>query len=399
MTKHELTIKVLERYLEADKGGKTRILDEFCALTGYNRKYAISKLRDYQLNEKDPTRKLTRIKKYGLDVQRALIKIWKICDCICSTRLHPYLPEIIAVLKRHGEIRLSGPTEAKLHMISRATIDRILREARKRESSKLRGTTRPGSLLKREIPLRIGPWREAAAGYGEIDLVAHCGETTAGQYVNTLNYTDIATTWSEREAVLGKAQERVFNALRNISGRLPFPLRGIDSDNDSVFINNQMLRYCQREKIVFTRSRPYKKNDNAHVEQKNWTTVRKIFGYIRMELEQQVALMNKLYRGQLRDYTNFFQPSQKCQGKKRIGAKKVKEYDQAKTPYQRVLESKEVSQEIKEKLKAHYRKLNPVKLRREIETSLSKIYDLSQKQPLQWESSHSDAIMATPQQS
>jgi hypothetical protein len=394
ITKHELTQKVLERYLKASRKEKTRILDEYCATAGYNRKYAIWKLSDYQLHERDRPKKVIRARKYGLDVQQALIKIWKICDCICSTRLRPYLPEIVSVLKRHGEIHLSAQTEAKLLVVSRATIDRMLREARRNDGSKIRGTTRPGSLLKREIPLRIGAWREASAGFGEIDLVAHCGETTAGQYVNTLNYTDIETTWSEREAVLGKAQGRVFKALQNISNRLPFPLRGIDSDNDSVFINAHMVKYCHREQIVFTRSRPYKKNDNAHVEQKNWTTVRKIFGYIRMELQQQAGMMNELYRGPLRDYTNFFQPTQKCQEKKRVGARKVKKYDTAKTPYKRVLESKDVSQEVKEKLKNYYKNLNPVNLRKEIEKSLNKIYDLSQKYIPECESLNRDDIMA-----
>jgi hypothetical protein len=379
ITKHQLTLKVLPRYLRAIKKEKTRILDEYCANTGYNRKYAIWKLSDYQLNEKDRPKKVLRARKYGLDVQRALEEIWRVCDRICSARLHPYLPEIISVLERCGEIRLSPQTEAKLLIVSRATIDRLLKDARKKEGLKLRGTTKPGTLLKHKIPIRIGAWREADPGFGEIDLVAHCGETTAGEYANTLNYIDIETTWSEREAVLGKAQNRVFNALQNISQRLPFPLKGIDSDNDGSFINGQMLRYCQREKIVFTRSRPYKKNDNAHVEQKNWTTVRKIFGYIRIEAQRQVDMMNELYRGPLRDYTNFFQPSQKCIEKKRVGARKVKNYDKARTPYQRVLESEKVSDEIKNKLRQYYQELNPVSLRKEIESGLEKIFNLSQK--------------------
>lgn len=375
-TKHQLTLKVLPRYLKGNRKEKTRILDEYCANTGYNRKYAIWKLNFYQMHEKDRPRKRVRRRdrKYGLDVQKALEKIWKACDRICSARLHPFIPEMISVLKRFGEIHVSGETEAKLLMVSRATIDRLLREARKREGLRLRGTTKPGTLLKHQIPLRTGRWEESAPGFGEIDLVVHCGETTAGHYANTLNYTDIATAWSEREAVLGRAQPKIHEALKEIARRLPFPLRGIDSDNDSSFINDQILRYCRRERIVFTRSRPYKKNDNAHVEQKNWTTVRKIFGYVRLDSQKQVDMMNELYTGALRDYTNFFQPVQKLLNKKRVGSRVVKRYDRAKTPYQRVLESEEVSVEIKEELKKHYMSLNPVVLRREIERGLERIY-------------------------
>ncbi len=239
---------------------------------------------------------------------------------------------------------------------------------------RLRGTTKPGTLLKHQIPLRTGRWQESAPGFGEIDLVVHCGDSTAGHYANTLNYTDIATAWSEREAVLGRAQPKVHEALKEIARRLPFPLRGIDSDNDSSFINDQILRYCRREKIVFTRSRPYKKNDNAHVEQKNWTTVRKIFGYVRLDSQKQVDMMNMLYSGSLRDYTNYFQPVQKLLDKKRVGARKVKKYDRAKTPFQRVLESEEVCVEIKEGFRKHYMGLNPVVLRREIERGLERIF-------------------------
>lgn len=378
-TKHQLTLKVLPRYLKSIRKEKTRILDEFCANTGYNRKYAITKLGIYQMEERDRPRKRNREKKYGLEVQKALEFIWKACDRICSARLHPFIPEMISVLKRCGELYVSVEIEAKLCMVSRATIDRLLREARKREGLRLRGTTKPGTLLKHEIPIRTGAWKETSPGFGEIDLVVHCGDTTAGHFAHTLNYTDIVTAWSEREAVLGRAQPKVHNALQNISDRLPFSLCGIDSDNDSSFINSQILRYCRKEKIVFTRARPNKKNDNAHVEQKNWTTVRKIFGYVRIDTQRQVDMMNELYTGTLRDYTNYFQPVQKLLEKKRVGSRVVKKYDTAKTPYQRVLESREVSQEVKEELRTHYMNLNPVALRKEVEKGLEKLFSLVEK--------------------
>jgi hypothetical protein len=378
-TKHQLTLKILPRYLKASRKEKTRILDEFCANTGYNRKYVITKLGIYQMEERARPRRRRRERKYGLEVQKALEKIWKTCDRICSARLHPFIPEMVSVLKRFKEIHLSPETEAKLCMVSRATIDRLLREARKREGIRLRGTTKPGTLLKHEIPIRTGEWKETSPGFGEIDLVVHCGDSMAGHFAHTLNYTDIATTWSEREAVLGRAQPGVHQALRNISDRLPFSLCGIDSDNDSSFINDQILRYCRKRKIVFTRSRPYKKNDNAHVEQKNWTTVRKIFGYVRIDTQRQVDMMNELYCVSLRDYTNYFQPVQKLLEKKRVGARVVKKYDRAKTPYQRVLESKEVSEEVKEKLRTHYMNLNPVALRKEVEKGLEKLFSSVEK--------------------
>jgi len=378
-TKHQLTLKILSRYLKASRKEKTRILDEFCANTGYNRKYAITKLGLYQMEERERPRKRRRERTYGLDVQKALEKIWKTCDRICSVRLHPFIPEMVSVLKRFKEIHLTAETEAKLYMISRATIDRLLRDARKREGIRLRGTTKPGTLLKHEIPIRTGVWKETSPGFGEIDLVVHCGDSMAGHFAHTLNYTDISTTWSEREAVLGRAQPRVHQALLNISDRLPFSLSGIDSDNDSSFINDQILRYCRKRKIVFTRSRPYKKNDNAHVEQKNWTTVRKIFGYVRIDTQRQVDTMNHLYYGSLRDYTNYFQPVQKLLEKKRVGSRVVKKYDTAKTPYQRVLESKEVSEDVKEKLRTYYMNLNPVALRKEVEKGLEKLFSSVEK--------------------
>ena len=396
-TKHQLTLKVLPRYLKASRKEKGKILDEYCANTGYNRKYAIWKLNIYQMQDREtPGRRVRRgQRKYGLEFQKALETIWKACDKICSVRLHPFLPEMISVLKRFGEIRISAETEAKFLMVSRATIDRLLQDARKREGQRLRGTTKPGTILKHEIPLRTGNWEETIPGYGEIDLVVHCGDSTAGHFANTLNYTDITTAWSEREAVLGRAQPKVHKALDNTSRRLPFPLHGIDSDNDSAFINDQILRYCRREKIVFTRSRPYKKNDNAHVEQKNWTTVRKIFGHVRIDTERQVNLMNSLYLGPLTDYKNFFQPVQKCVEKKRVGSRKVKKYDKARTPYQRVLESEDVSEEIKEKLRKRYMTLNPIKLRNEIERELEKIFSpvMKRYQMSEMEEEAQEAVM------
>ena len=384
MSRHELTKSVLPRYLKAEKRGKGRILDEYCANTGYDRKYAIAKLRAYQLTDdlshKVPGQhKRKREKVYGADVRASLVPLWEAADQISSKLLHPYLPELIRAMKRCGEIAPTKEIEEKLLKMSHGTCAALLDEIKNYRKKKLHGTTKPGTLLKSQIPLRTGPWNESRAGYAEIDLVAHCGESAAGEFAFTLDFTDIATGWMERRAVLGRPQERTHQALKDIRDNLPFALLGIDSDNDSAFINHQLWRWCDAEKIDFTRSRPYKKNDNAHIEQKNWTCVRKIFGYVRIDNPRQVEIMNDLYRGHLRLYTNFFKPVMKCIEKKRVGSKIVKRYDRPRTPYARVLESEEVTEKKKQELRALYATLNPVVLRREIDKMIALIYDIKKQ--------------------
>lgn len=376
--KHQLTLKVLPRYLKANKEAKGKILDEYCANTNHGRKYAITKLREYQRsrNKKytEPGKhKRKREKIYDMAVEEVVGIIWRVYDRICAKRLHPNLGEMMEKLISCNELKRDEIVEMKVQSISLSTLERMLGRVRVRETNRISGTTKPGTLLKSEIPLRVGPWEETEPGYIELDTVAHCGGSLSGIFAHTLSTTDIATQWFEAEAVLGKAQERVFEGVKNIRGRLPFDLLGMDSDNGYEFINWEMYRYCKKEKITFTRSRPYKKNDNAHIEQKNWTCVRKTLGYLRIESQEQVDLMNELFRGPLRDYINFFLPSMKCIEKKRVGSKIIKEYDDAKTPYRRILESKTVSKETKEKLRKRYNELNPVELKRQIDTLISKI--------------------------
>lgn len=380
-SRHELTKSVLPRYLRAGKEEKGRILDEFCANTGYNRKYAISKLRAYQNTEalafKVAGRHSRRRKKiYDAAVRAALAPLWEAADHLSSKLFHPYLPELLRVMQAHREIALDPALERKLFAMSHGTCAALLDEIRTAHQKKLHGTTKPGTLLKSQIPLRTGPWEEAKPGCAEIDLVAHCGESAAGEFAFTLDFTDIATGWVERRAVLGRPQERTHQALKDIKAALPFPLLGIDSDNDSTFINHELWRWCEAERIAFTRSRPYKKNDNAHIEQKNWTCVRKVFGYVRIDSSAQVRLMNELYRGPLRLYTNFFKPVMKCVEKKRVGARIVKRYDRPRTPYERVLECAEVSEKTKQELRKRYATQNPVRLRREINAALMAVYNL-----------------------
>ena len=382
--KHQLTLEVLPRYLKADKEAKGRILDEYCANTKYERKYAITKLRTYQLM---PAKKFhvpgkhsrRREKVYDMAVEEAVSMIWRTYDYLCAERLHPGLGKMVEKLVLCGELKIDPITEAKARKMSLSTLKRMLESVGRRETNRVSGTTRPGTLLKSEIPLRVGEWNETKPGFLETDTVAQCGDSAAGIFANTLTTTDIALTWFEAEAFLGKAQERVFQGIKNIRRRLPFELLGLDSDNGYEFINWEMYRYCKETNVIFTRSRPYKKNDNAHIEQKNWTCVRRILGYARIETQKQVDLMNKLFRGPLRDYINFCLPSVKCLEKKRIGARIVKKYDEAKTPCERALESKYIPEATKETLKKHYEKLNPVALKKEIDTLKKQIFNNAPK--------------------
>lgn len=378
-TRHQLTVQVLQRYLKANKEGKGRILDEYCANTEYDRKYAIEKLRKYQLvhgiQEKRPgVHMRQRQKIYDMAVESALHTIGDAYDNICAERLHPNLGLKIDKLAACKELIIDSATDRKLRAISLGTLKILLRRIRTRETNRVCGTTKPGTLLKHEIPLRVGYWDEAKAGFLEIDTVAQCGDSMAGIFANTLNSTDIATGWFEAEAVLGKSQERVFDGLLRMKKRLPFSLLGIDSDNGYEFINWELYRWCEKEQIVFTRSRPYKKNDNAHIEQKNWTCVRRVLGYTRIETQEQVDYMNELYREPLRHYINFFLPSMKCVERKRVGSRIVKKYDEAKTPFERVLLSNNVSDVVKNELRKRYQELNPVVLKKQIAMLKRKIF-------------------------
>jgi len=309
-------------------------------------------------------------------VVQALEQIWEIYGHICSKRLQPYLPEAIKALERCQEIELSKDTKGLLLQISSASIDRCLRAVRIKSPHGL-STTKPGSLLKKQIAVHtFTEWDQEQPGFMEIDLVAHCGNTTEGQYLNTLTCTDIATGWTDVTALSHRSQEAVSKAIQAMRHRLPFPLLGIDSDNGSEFINDLLYRYCLDEKITFTRSRPYKKNDQAHVEQKNWSVVRHTVGYDRWETEQELALLESIY-DDLRLYINFFQPSLKLIAKQRIGNQTLKRYDRAKTPYQRVLERQDISLETKARLMNVYVQLNPAELRRRIDQKTAKLWKLS----------------------
>ena len=372
-SKRELLEAIRPRYLKANKSGKTKMLDEFVAATGYHRKYAIRLLKNGPAPK--GRKKKGRRKVYQGEVVQALIQVWEICGRICSKRLHPFLPEIVTVLERHEELQISPDTKALLLRMSRSTIDRCLQPARFERRRGL-STTKPGSLLKKAIPVRTyAQWDDARPGFVEMDLVAHCGETTAGQYLNTLNVVDISTGWTECLAVYQKTQQAVFEAVLQLRQRLPFPLLGIDSDNGGEFINDILFRYCQSEQITFTRSRPYKKNDQAHVELKNWSVVRHLIGYDRFETQAELSILSAIY-DDLRLYVNFFQPVLKLIGKDQIDGKTIKRYDLAVTPFRRVLASNEVYLQVKARLIGLYFQLNPVTLRNRIDQNVAKLWKL-----------------------
>jgi hypothetical protein len=374
-SKHELLEVVRPRYLKARKAEKQKILDEFTSATGYHRKHAIRVLK----NQVAKSRRRKRIgypRVYGGEVVQALEQIWETYGHLCSKRLQPFLPEAIHVLECCQEMELSAETKELLLKISSASIDRCLRPIRLQRPHGL-STTKPGSLLKKLIPVRtFTEWDEERPGFMEIDLVAHCGNTTEGQFLCTLTCTDLCTGWTDVTAILHRSQEAVSEAIQRMRQRLPFPLLGIDSDNGGEFINDLLYRYCLEEKITFTRSRPYQKNDQAHVEQKNWSVVRHTVGYDRWETEQELALLESIY-DDLRLYINFFQPSFKLITKERIGNKTIKRYDLAKTPYRRVLERKDISLQAKAQLTHLYLQLNPAELRRRIDQKIAQLWKIS----------------------
>jgi hypothetical protein len=363
-SRRELLAAVAPRYRTARGTDKQRILDEFVASTGYHRKYAIQ-LLNHPLKARR-RQKRRRNRRYGPDVQYALVKIWRVANCICAQRLVPALGEFIDALERHGELQLDPQVKSLLLSMSVATAHRLLRAERHQRRGL--ATTKPGTLLKRSIPVRtFADWDDARPGFLEADLVAHCGMSTSGEYLNTLTLTDITTTWTVCLPLLNRSQRAVKNAIHRARTRLPFPMLGLDSDNGSEFINAHLLRYCQQEQITFTRSRPYKKNDQAHVEQKNGSIVRQFVGYDRYEGHEAYQRLDALYLV-LNPYVNFFQPVMKLVSKERVGNKIKKQYDTAKTPYQRILESDQVSDEVKQRLRKEYESLNPAALLRTIES-------------------------------
>jgi hypothetical protein len=375
-SRRELLAVVAPRYRTASAEERSHILDEFVASTGYHRKYALS-LLNHPLSNAAPPKKRHRQRRYPFAVQQALIRCWRASNGICSKRLIPYLPELVSVLERVGELHLDEATKAQLLTLSPATADRFLQAERHRSPLRGLSTTKPGTLLTDAVPIRtFADWDEVHPGFTEIDLVAHCGSTAKGDYLYTLTGTDIRTGWTECLAVRNRGQLAVFQAIIRFRARLPFPLRGLDSDNGVEFLNTHLVTYCQQEQLTFTRSRPFKKNDQAYVEQKNWSIVRHLVGYARYEGQPAWDALQNLY-DVVRLYTNFFQPSMKLVSKQRTGAKVKKTYDAATTPYQRVLADDQVALDVKERLTQEYLTLNPLALLRQMHRLQAALWELA----------------------
>jgi hypothetical protein len=373
----EYTEAVRLRYLNARKEEKGRILDELIQVTGYHRKAAIRLL--HRKSSQKWQQRRGRQRRYGYEVVDALRKVWEASDHLCSKRLKPFIGELVRVLRQHSELAINASLEAELCQMSPSTIDRLLWPWRHLGGRRPLSTTKPGNLLKNSIPIRtFADWTDKRSGFLEVDLVAHCGESAEGFYLTTLSTVDVASGWSECMGVWGKGQSRVRAAVHRIRQRLPFPLLGLDSDNGSEFINHHLYTYCLDEKITFTRSRSYKKNDSCHVEQKNWSVVRRLVGYDRYNSHAALDCLNLFY-ATLRHYVNFFQPTMKLISKTRHGAKVHKVYDTARTPYQRLLESCALTSAKRAELAATYRGLNPVLLLSQLNGHLEKLWNLADR--------------------
>jgi len=380
--RYALIRELSPRYQRSGKAERTRMLDEFVTMTGYTRCYASYVLansgrkRDVVVKGRRVTveigalsgalRHRNRSRVYDRPVAEARGQLWAFSNGLCGKRLVVFVREVLPILERYGEVSLEAETRAKLLAMSSSTMDRLLAPTKANHRLRGRSGTKPGTLLKHHIPIRtFTDWSDLRPGFVEIDLVAHDGGIAYGDYIQTLDVTDVATGWTETRAVRNKAQCHVFDALQDVRRSIPFRVLGIDSDNGSEFINRHLLRFCEQERITFTRSRPYRKNDNCFVEQKNYSVVRTTVGYYRYDQPGQLALLHELYQI-LRLFTNFFQPSMKLREKIRIGSKVLRHYDQPMTPYRRLLQHDIIPDDTKRALRELYDTLNPAVLTRSL---------------------------------
>lgn len=359
-------------YARASKSVKSAMLDEFVSATGVSRRTASELLcRPPSLLALPRGRPKQR---NGADVRAALEVLWATSGHMCSKRLTPGLAGLIAMMEAHKESLWSEQTKEKLLKLSASTCDRLLRAKRKSFCQVGRCMTKPGSLLKSQIPIRTwSDWSDEEPGYCEMDLVHHCDNDTSGEYLHTITITDVVLQWTENEALRNRSEKSVELAVESIRARMPYPIKGLDSDCGGEFINEIMLRYCRANGIVFTRSRPYKKNDQCKVEQKNWSVVRQNVGYNRFEGEEARRVLSSFYR-RLRLLVNFVQPSMRLASKERVGARIRKKYDIAKTPCQRALDHSCVSGQAKALLLEQRAAVNPAQVAREIVRLRSKLY-------------------------
>lgn len=376
-TRNELVAVVGERYARAGRGERGRILDEFTALTGFHRKHAMRVLRDGEPGVQSGPRPGRRV--YDDAVREALILLWETSDRICGKRLRPLLPILVEAMERHGHMRLAPEVRVGVLAMSAATIDRALAKARGGEGGTIRRRSPPAAAIRRSVPIRtFSDWGDPPPGFIEADLVAHGGPSAQGSFVQTLTLTDIATGWTECAPLLVREQNLLIAVLGELRKSLPFPLLGFDTDNDSVFMNETVRDFCKDAGVAFTRCRPYRKNDQAWVEQKNGAIVRRVVGYRRFEGLEAAAALASLYSS-LRLFVNFFQPSFKLAGKKREGAKVIKRYHPPATPYQRLLADPRTSEEVRRRVEAINAELDPVALLQEIRLGQRRLVEIADR--------------------
>jgi len=377
-SKREYREAVYLRYKNATRHEKTAILNEFCATCGCHRKHAIRVLKRFKRFTKPKAKTRGKPPIYQNEaIGKPLKEIWLAANLPCSKRLKVILP-----LWLPGYVELFGQlspdvTNALLR-ISPPTIDRILKPIRIHYTKRGRSTTKPGTLLRKKIPIKTNQWDESRPGFLEADTVAHCGESISGMYVNTIDFVDIATGWTEQRAVWGKGETAVLEQIKNIEKILPFPILGFDCDNGGEFLNYHLIRHFTERKqpVQFTRSRAYHKDDNAHIEQKNWTHIRQWLGYDRLDNPKVVSLLNNLYTKEWRLFHNFFCPSVKLLAKERIGSKTIKHHDLPKTPYQRIMDSPHIHKSVKLSLSKQLENLNPFMLRKTMDKKLKIIFSI-----------------------
>jgi Integrase core domain len=386
-SRHDLVRALAPRYGHVSKAEKGQILDQVCQVTGYTRKYALTLLKNPPAEEPSVRRKRHRSPSYGPAEVELLRLCWLVTDGICSKRLAPFLPELLDRLRRRQALRdFPVAVQQRVGGMSPATVDRALKPLREQTRRRGISTTKAGTLLKRQIPIRtFAEWTDARPGFFEMDLVAHCGWSGAGQFLYTLSMVDVATGWVACAGLRDKRSETVFHALQRIRTELPFRILGLDSDNGTEFINRALLEYCTHQGITFTRSRPYLKNDTCHVEQKNWAVVRRLVGYDRLEWPA-LAPLERIH-DLARDYINFLHPVRKLVSKTRSGPRVTRRYDVASTPFQRLLDSGVLSIAMTRQLHKRSHNIDPYRLKVQLEHA---------QQPLAARAVRSDSYVRQP---
>jgi hypothetical protein len=366
--RREVVSAVAERYRSAGRTEKGRILDELCATTGWHRKHAVRALRHHGTPDGVYVPRERR-RRYGAIIKDALTALWEASDRVCGKRLKVMIPTLLPALEEHGRLKLGKGDRDLVVAVSAATIDRMLGEVKVAASGGKRRRAGFYSAIRREVPIRtFNDWKGPPPGYCEVDMVAHGGTSVAGSFIQTLTMVDIATGWTECLPLVTRDGSLVVEAIKHVQSLFPWLLRGVDFDNDSAFMNDIVAPWCREQKLEVTRSRAYKKNDQAFVEQKNGAVVRRLMGYGRFEGVETARVMSRLYAA-ARLYVNFFQPSFKLKEKRREGAKVIKRYHAPSTPYERALRHPKVPAAVKQRLRDQYRTLNPVALLADIRTA------------------------------